>query len=642
MGRIYDLFMSKYNYTDFHELNLDWLIAAIKQMEYEIENFVSINAVKYADPIQWDITKQYEKNTIVIDAITGTAYISRKPVPMGVALSNTNYWNVVFDLGRFITLAAQNFANSYESLTTTTATMPTPKDGWVVWDSTLYKALNDIHVGDMYVVDGNIEKKTVEDFFNAEAQTRANEDSRIELSLTDLITSKVDVEAQTRANEDERIELSLTNLITSQVGIVNGKIGDLNDLHTTNKDDLVSATNEVADKVDNLILETVYYNIVEHGADDTGVNDCLSIINDGLASGLTVYIPRGRFKVSGTIHMTTGQSIVGANANDIANATSGSVIIADNNSSHVIEIDSGARFVTISNLLLDRNVTDVVSGDGLHVNQTTHIKLYNITSQNNRYGFYLSATGWSYITDCVAQLNFSHGFMYQNTSISGALQWQTRNCLSERNNGSGFVIYGIDNTYHVVALGLFDGIATYANGAFGINIYGGDVGVNGYRITNAFLGNDAHGEIRVLSLGAVGGMIENCYLEIAGAAGSGRDGTGTADPLGYGIYVFANSKDVTISGCHIVSCQGDGIINESDTTSIIGCDIHNNGLSGSGVGIRQNAGTMVITGNNIHDNPDASIAFATNSKSLITCNKLNAAPVLAGGSSNIVVDNNVV
>lgn len=253
MGRIYDLFMSKYNYTDFHELNLDWLIVAVEQFEYEMDNFVSINAVKYADPIQWNITKQYEKNTIVIDPVTGTAYISAKPVPAGVALSRTDYWNVVFDLGRFITLAAQNFANTYEELPTTTATTSTNEGDWVVWDSTLYIAKNDIHVGDMYVPDGNIEKKTVEDFFNMlasaldqEIQDRQDADIQIMLDVNDLIAS----EARIRSDEDIRIYQELSDLISSDIGLIQNEIGNINDLNTDDKSSIVNAVNEVKSDID--------------------------------------------------------------------------------------------------------------------------------------------------------------------------------------------------------------------------------------------------------------------------------------------------------------------------------------------------------------------------------------------------------
>ena len=153
-------------YTNFHELNLDWVLKVLKDIETTIDQFVSLNIIKYADPIQWDITRQYPKNTIVIEPMTGTAYISVNNVPQGVPLSNTDYWSVVFDLGRFITLASQNFAVSYEPVLTTTATIPTVEGGWIVWNSLLYEALNDIHVGDRYVEDANIKKTPVEVFFN--------------------------------------------------------------------------------------------------------------------------------------------------------------------------------------------------------------------------------------------------------------------------------------------------------------------------------------------------------------------------------------------------------------------------------------------------------------------------------------------
>lgn len=38
MGRLLNLFINKYNYTDFHELNLDWLISATKELLKEVDN----------------------------------------------------------------------------------------------------------------------------------------------------------------------------------------------------------------------------------------------------------------------------------------------------------------------------------------------------------------------------------------------------------------------------------------------------------------------------------------------------------------------------------------------------------------------------------------------------------------------------
>lgn len=41
MSRLLDLFINKYNYTDFHELNLDWLISAVKELLIEVDSLDS-------------------------------------------------------------------------------------------------------------------------------------------------------------------------------------------------------------------------------------------------------------------------------------------------------------------------------------------------------------------------------------------------------------------------------------------------------------------------------------------------------------------------------------------------------------------------------------------------------------------------
>ena len=73
-------------YTNFHELNLEWILKTLKYIEDTMEQFVALNTIKYADPIQWNITDQYGKNTIVVDPATGNAYLSTQPVPVGVLL----------------------------------------------------------------------------------------------------------------------------------------------------------------------------------------------------------------------------------------------------------------------------------------------------------------------------------------------------------------------------------------------------------------------------------------------------------------------------------------------------------------------------------------------------------------------------
>ena len=40
----------------------------------------------------WDINKEYEELSIVLDKASGESYISRRPVPVGTAISDEIYW----------------------------------------------------------------------------------------------------------------------------------------------------------------------------------------------------------------------------------------------------------------------------------------------------------------------------------------------------------------------------------------------------------------------------------------------------------------------------------------------------------------------------------------------------------------------
>lgn len=215
---------NQYPYLNLNDLNLDYILKAIKEMRYEVTNFVSINAIKYADPIQWNITSQYEKNTIVIDPVTGTAYISVAPVPAGVALTRPEYWTVVFDLGSFVTRAAQNFTEHWESETTTTATFNSNMGNWLVWGDVLYKALVNITAGDTYVVGSNIEHFTIEDLYNSY------------LNMIAMIMSII-------GDLDDLATTDKTSIVNAINDVVNVIIGDLDNLNTTDKSSVVNAIN---------------------------------------------------------------------------------------------------------------------------------------------------------------------------------------------------------------------------------------------------------------------------------------------------------------------------------------------------------------------------------------------------------------
>lgn len=88
----YKMFWNKYPYTNFHELNLDWILRQIKELTHEMDEFKVINSIRFFGP--WQITSQYPTWAIVDDG-NGNGYLSIQPVPVGVTLDNADYWVLV-------------------------------------------------------------------------------------------------------------------------------------------------------------------------------------------------------------------------------------------------------------------------------------------------------------------------------------------------------------------------------------------------------------------------------------------------------------------------------------------------------------------------------------------------------------------
>ena len=213
------MWFNEYPYLNISDLNLDFILKAIKDLKYEVTNFVSLNAIKYADPIEWRITSQYEKNTVVIDAQTGTAYLSVAPVPAGVALNRTEFWTPIFNLSRFIETIAQNFANRYEESDTTTATFSTPANYWLVWGGVLYKAKVNITAGDAYVINSNIEPFTIEDLIGHLSDLITDDKDNIVAAINwevgkrrdadGVLQQNIDTETLNRQNADGTLQQAI-------------------------------------------------------------------------------------------------------------------------------------------------------------------------------------------------------------------------------------------------------------------------------------------------------------------------------------------------------------------------------------------------------------------------------------------------
>lgn len=94
---------AQFPYTQTGALNMDWVLREVKRLACRMDNFIEINSIKIADPIAWDITRQYPPNMIVVDDATNTAYLSKRPVPAGAEITDTEYWLPIMQLPAYDT-----------------------------------------------------------------------------------------------------------------------------------------------------------------------------------------------------------------------------------------------------------------------------------------------------------------------------------------------------------------------------------------------------------------------------------------------------------------------------------------------------------------------------------------------------------
>ena len=204
-------------------INLDWILQISNENSDKIENFIGVNTIKYADPILWDITSQYEANTIVVNPQTGDAYISTKAVPYGVALSNEDYWTRIYNYASEIHVFREQIAAD-EQLSTT-ASAPRSVNDLVFLNGLLYRVTSSMITGDSYVEDSNCVKTTIDlelkreallriEGVNTEAQARADADT--------ALSQRIDNEAQARSDADAVIRELISNISYDYIVSVDG------------------------------------------------------------------------------------------------------------------------------------------------------------------------------------------------------------------------------------------------------------------------------------------------------------------------------------------------------------------------------------------------------------------------------------
>lgn len=284
-------------YTNFHDLNLDWIMDELNEFNTKLTNFVSLATIKYATPIQWDITSQYEANTVVVDS-NGNAYLSVKPVPSGVSLDRTEFWTKIGNFDELWADVKKAITPNDEGHSPTATADRAVND--LVWvNGALVRVTRAMIAGDAYVPGSNCVSSSTNEVlrylitaFNeglsAEKTARENADTQLQLNITAEHTARenaITEEQTARENADNDLRTAITEEQTARE----------------------NADNDLQNSIDQLqqdikkVLD--YANVKNYGAKGDGSTDDTESIKKAIASGKDLYFPDGEYLITGTIDL---------------------------------------------------------------------------------------------------------------------------------------------------------------------------------------------------------------------------------------------------------------------------------------------------------------------------------------------------
>ena len=302
-------------YTNFHDLNLDWIMDELNEFNTKLTNFVSLATIKYANPIQWNITSQYEANTVVVDR-NGNAYLSVQPVPSGVSLDRTEFWTKI---GNFDELWAdvKRAITPIDEGHSPTATAARAVNDLVWVNGALVRVTKAMIAGDAYVPGSNCVSSSTNEvlhyLINAFNEGLSAEKTARENADTQLQTA-INTEKTARENADTKLQTAINTEKTARENADT-------QLQTAINTETTARENADAELQHSINQIQTYVSALGAGIkanDQSAAAQNTSTLQQLLDAGHTVYFPSGTYYMSDTLYMKRGCGIIGENMRDTA------------------------------------------------------------------------------------------------------------------------------------------------------------------------------------------------------------------------------------------------------------------------------------------------------------------------------------
>lgn len=352
-------------HTRTYDSDLGWLIKAYVNVQDTLNKYLETSTITFADPITWDITAQYTALTCVVDR-DGTAYLSKQPVPVGIAITNTDYWLPIFNYDDNINKLRSQIAYNAGSSDTTSVNLN--KGDLVFWQGYIYETLNDLNAGSLFIENVNVSRFTVDEKINKALSVAA---ASFDTLSADLAAETANRQAadnaiiNSLANETEARESAITELTTNITELstnINNEFENTRaeiraeaaererkDLLLTDAINNERLARENADDELRALISTVtssdYATPEEFGAVGDGVVDDYAAVVAALESGKPVLAAK-KYKISNRLDIGYNKVLICTND-----------LIADNG----ILFNSTDSFVFIKNLTgVNNNVSGVL------------------------------------------------------------------------------------------------------------------------------------------------------------------------------------------------------------------------------------------------------------------------------------------